>query len=185
MYKIWKYQKKLAYLERKFQSLQLNITEDNTPEIEDELSDEELEEEEEQEEEEEEEIENDDNEEDEVSSTASEFAATVPINHSSVDVVKSVSIPIKARLGSTSNRARLVASPESVDDPDISYETPLGSPDRSFQLEELKRSDKPSVTFQTNDNKCLELIIDESYESLKQISAQRQKVYENVHFLIC
>lgn len=172
MYKIWKYQKKLAYLERKFDSLKLNITDDNTA-SEDETDEESQESLDDQLE----------DEETESSSTASEFVATVPISHK-FNSTKTESVQIKSKV--LNDRSRLVISPVSCDEIDVNYETPLGSPDRSYNFLnniQIKKENKiESANFQqADDNKCLDLIISESYESLKQITSNRRKIYEDVN----
>ena len=182
MYKIWKYQKKLAYLEKKLQSLKFNITEDNCDEPNEQLSDmvEDL-----AETNDEEDVSNDDGGSSSLgdnSSTASDYV--VEEKNLNIKNEKSNAIPInytKKNVTAT-NTSQIESSDE------ITFETPVGSPDSSA-LEFLNRietqkgfqlNEESKGAIQLDDNKCMDLIKCETYETVAQINQKRKDIYETV-----
>jgi hypothetical protein len=193
MYKIWKYQKKLAYLEKKLQSLKFNITEDNCDEPNEQLSD--VEEEYRRDKDLDDLVETNNDEDDsngddgsssldgDNSSTASDYVVEEKKLNKKNE--KSNAFPINY----TKKNAITIASQiESSDE--IAFETPVGSPDSSaleflnrietkkgFQLNEESKS-----CIQLDDNKCMDLIKCESYETVAQINQKRKDIYETVSY---
>ncbi len=191
MYKIWKYQKKLAYLEKKIESLKFNIAEDNTDEATQEQLSDILEEEESEDddilktndtdddtnvEEPSSSLEEEDNDD---SSTTSDYVAV----EKSKTNAKSSMLPIK------NTNARLSVSPQIESSDDIAFETPVGSPDQralqflnKIEMKKESESNEESNT-QLDDNKCMDLIKCESYEEVLKINQKRKELYEAVSLM--
>ena len=187
MYKIWKYQKKLAYLEKKLQNLKFNITEDNCDEPNEQLSD--LVEEDRQDEDIDD-TNNDDDAEDDGSSSLdgdnhSSTASDYVVEEKNLSIKNEISnaIPINY---TKKNATTITSQIESSDE--FTFETPVGSPDSSA-LEFLNRieakkgfqlNEESKGSIQIDDNKCMDLIKCESYETVAQINQKRKDIYETV-----
>jgi hypothetical protein len=194
MYKIWKYQKKLAYLEKKIESLKFNITEDNTDEVAQEQLSDILEEDESEDddilktndadddtnvEEPSSSLEEEEDDGDDDSSTTSDY-----------DTVEKSKRNAKSNILQIKNtNARLSVSPQIESSDDIAFETPVGSPDqRALQFlnkieMKIESESNEESNMQLDDNKCMDLIKCESYEEVLKINQKRKEMYETVSLM--
>ena len=175
-YKLWKLKKTLNNLELKIESLssQLDLSEEFYDD-----SDEDTEIEDEEKESSEAEI-TDDLASSPGSASIKNFKININQEKNSINLVQSKPIAIVSR-------AR-PKSPESPDD--LNYETPNSSPDRqslrsSYEEKHLRNGfvKIAQKLEQIDDNKCFDAILNESYESLKSLSIEKQALYENVNIL--
>jgi hypothetical protein len=174
-YKLWKLKKTLTNLELKIESLssQLDLNEEFFDD-----SDEELEIADEAEEESEEE-----------EGSEAEITDDLPSSPGSPSNLNDNKINSQTKAIAIVSRTR-PKSPESPDD--LNYETPNSSPGRrsfenSYEEKYLRNGFVKIVQKleQLDDNKCLDAILNETYETLKSLSTEKQASYESVNYIYC